>query len=74
MMADIISNFSIFLISESKLDSSFPNSQFKINGYNIFRRDRNRYGWGLLFYVNEEVPCKILNQQTASYCYAIFLN
>ena len=52
-MADIISNFSIFLISESKLDSSFPNSQFKINGYKIFRRDRNRYGGGLLLYVNE---------------------
>ena len=30
MMNDIISNFSIFLVSESKLDSSFPNSQFKI--------------------------------------------
>ena len=30
MMNDIISNFSIFLVSESKLDSSFRNSQFKI--------------------------------------------
>ena len=58
--------FSIFLISESKLDSSFPNSQFKINGYKIFRRDRNRYGGGLLLYGNEEIPCKILKQQTAS--------
>ena len=66
MMADIISNFSIFLISESKLDSSFPNSQFKTNGYKIFRRDRDRYGGGLLLYVNEEIPCKILNQQTTS--------
>ena len=66
MMADIASNFSIFLISESKLDSYFPNSQFKINGHNIFRRDRTRYGGGLLLYVHEEIPCKILNQQTAS--------
>ena len=66
MMADIISNFSIFLISESKLDSSFPNSQFKINGYKIFRCDQNRYGGSLLLYVNEEIPCKILNQITSS--------
>ena len=66
MMADIISNFSIFLISESKLDSSFPNSQFKINGYKIFRCDQDRYGGSLLLYVNEEIPCKILNQITSS--------
>ena len=64
MMADITSNLSLFLISESKLDSSFPNSQFKINGYKIFRRDRNRYGGGLLLYVNEEIPC---SQQTGSF-------
>ena len=67
MMAGIVSNFIIFLISESKSDSSFPNSQFKINGYKIFRCDQNRYGGGLLLYVNEEIPCKNLNQQTVSY-------
>ena len=66
MMAVIISNFSIFLISELKLDSSFQNSQFKMNGYKIFRLDWNRYVGGLLLYVNEEIPCKISNQQTAS--------
>ena len=66
MMADIISNFRIFLISELKLNLSFPNSQFKIKGYEIFRRDWHRYGGGLYLYVNEEIPCKILNQQTAS--------
>ena len=42
------------------------NSQFKTNGYKIFRRNRNRYGGVLLLYVNEDIPCKILNQQTAS--------
>ena len=46
IMADIISNFSISLIPDSKLDSSFPNSQFKINGYKTFRRVRNRYDGG----------------------------
>ena len=39
IMADIIINFSLFHISESKLDSSFPNSQFKMCGYSTFRRD-----------------------------------
>ena len=66
MLVNIISNFSIFLISESKLDSSFPNSQFKINGYKMFRCDRNRYSEAFLLYVNEEIKCKMLNQQTTS--------
>ena len=31
MIAETITNFDIFLISESKIDSTFPNMQFKIN-------------------------------------------
>ena len=37
MMVYILSSFSIFLISESTLDSSFPKAQFRINGYTIFK-------------------------------------
>ena len=56
MIAETITNFDIFLISESKIDSIFPNMQFKINGYKLFRCDRNRFGWGLMLYLNEEIP------------------
>ena len=45
---DLIRDFDIFLISESKLDDTFPNDQFKIDHYKIFRFDRNRYGGGLV--------------------------
>ena len=44
MIAETITNFDIFLISESKIDSTFPNMQFKINGYKVFRHDRNGFG------------------------------
>ena len=44
MVVDIINNFGIFVIVKSKSNSSFPNSQFKINGYKIVRCDQNRYG------------------------------
>ena len=64
--SDIARNFSIFHISESTSDSTFSNSQRKINGYKVFRRDHNRYGGKLFWYTNEEISCKILNQQTAS--------
>ena len=43
MIAETITNFHIFLISESKIDSTFPNMHFQINGYKKFRRDRNRF-------------------------------
>ena len=65
-LIEIIKNFNIFLISESKLDASFPNNQFKINGYKCFRCDRNKYGGGLMFYIGEGIPCKILTNQTVS--------
>ena len=61
MIAETITNFEIFLISESKIDSTFPNMQFKINGHKLFRRDRNRFGGGLMLYLNEKIPCKFLN-------------
>ena len=40
---DIVKLFDVFLVSESKLDQSFPSNQFRINGYKIFILDRNRF-------------------------------
>ena len=50
-------HFGIFLISETKIDCSFPNVQFKIEGYKCFRKDRDAFVGGLLFYVNEKLNC-----------------
>ena len=47
--------FDIFMLSESKLDSSFPDNQFLIPGYRIIRKDRNKNGGGILFYINEDI-------------------
>ena len=52
--------FDIFLISETKIDDSFPNAQFKIEGYKSFRKDWDAFGGGLLFYVNEKLNCRSL--------------
>ena len=35
--------------------------QFKINGYKLVRSDRNRFGGRLILYLNEEIPCRFLN-------------
>ena len=50
--------FDVFLVSESKLDSSFWEAQFKVPGYRIFRQDQDEYGDGLMFYINQNIPCK----------------
>ena len=39
-------NIDIFVITESKLDDSFPSKQFAINGYIQFRADRDADGGG----------------------------
>ena len=54
-------NIDVFLISETKIDGSFPSQQFAIDNYKIFRRDRNCFGGGLMFYVNENIPCRELS-------------
>ena len=44
----------ILVITETKLDSSFPNKQFLIDGFSDpYRLDRNRHKGGVLFYVRE---------------------
>ena len=45
---------------QTKIDYSFPNAQFKIEGYKCFRKDGNAFGKRLLFYVNEKLNCRSL--------------
>ena len=58
----MIKLFDVLLVSESKLDHTFPSNQFRINGYNIFRLDRNRFGGGLILHINENISCKPLQE------------
>ena len=45
----ITGNVDVLVISETKLDASFPIGQFKISGFSTpFRRDLDHYGGGLL--------------------------
>ena len=57
----IRNHFHIFLISETKLDFSFSGSEFTIPGYRLLRKDRNQHRGGLIFYVNQDIPCKTIN-------------
>ena len=62
---ELIKNqINVCLISETKVDESFPNQQFKINGCKMFRKDRDRFGGELIFYVNEQIPSKVLSLES----------
>ena len=51
----------ICLLSETKLDDSFPDQQSHVNGYKMFRKDRNKFGGDLILFVKENIPYKVLN-------------
>ena len=49
------------MTSASKIDASFPINQFLLNGYSTpFQLDRNAHGRGILLYVREDIPSKLL--------------
>ena len=47
----------ILVISETKIDRSYPDSQFKLQGYNMFRKDgaKAKVGGGLLVYISTKI-------------------
>ena len=63
-LKEVIGNhLDIFTIQETKIDKSFPDDQFEIDGYHKpYRLDRNKHGGGVLIYVREDIPTKPLNK------------
>ena len=61
-LVDIINNNTdILMISETKLDPSFPNCQFHIHGFSEpYRFDRNGNGGEILLYIREDIPSKLI--------------
>ena len=57
----ISENVDIFIVAETKLDSSFPTTQFIIPGlHHPFQLDINRWSGGLLVYVKGSIPARVL--------------
>ena len=63
LIEQITGNLDILMISETKLDSSFPTGQFLINGYSEpLRIDWKSQGGGsgIILHVREDIPSKLL--------------
>ena len=53
----IANRLDVLVLVETKLDDSFPEQQFKIDGYKKpYRYDRNSNGGGVLIYVRKDIP------------------
>ena len=51
----------ILMISETKLDSSFPKGQFHLHGFSEpSRLDRNGNGGGMLVFIREDIPSNLI--------------
>lgn len=48
----------IFVLAETKIDESFSDAQFSVEGYQLYRKDRTIAGGGLLAYVSKEIPSR----------------
>ena len=58
----VMGNVDILMVTETKIDESFPTSQFIIPGFTSpYRFDRTKDGGGILVYIREDIPSKLLN-------------
>ena len=63
LCSEISQNLDILLLSETKLDSSFPTGQFLMNGFRKpYRLDRCSNGGGLLLFIREDIPSHELTE------------
>ena len=47
--------FDVFAITESHLDDSIDDTEIAVQGYRLFRKDRNRHGGGVATYVRDSI-------------------
>ena len=55
----IKNDLGVLIVTETKLDSSFPSGQFSIDGFaKPFHRNRKKNGGGVMIFVRDDIPSK----------------
>ena len=50
------------MISETKVDDSFPHGQFFLDGFGTpFRQDQNGNGGGIMLFIRNDIPAKVVS-------------
>ena len=64
----VMQHIDILVLTETKLDDAFPAAQFSVNGFSEpYRLDRNRKGGGVMVYIREDIPSKLLDKHVFPY-------
>ena len=74
LVALVKNKVDIIMITETKIDDSFPKNQFLMEGYSTpFRLDRNAHGGGIMIYIRDDIPSKELKSQLPADIEGIFI-
>ena len=67
MLQDVIgNNIDVLLIFETKLDVSFPSSQFILDGFTPpYSLDKTQHGEDIMVFIREDIRSKLLNADTS---------
>ena len=61
--SEVSKHLDILLISETKIDESFPSAQFLLDGFSrLYRLDRCANGGGILLYVRDDIFSCLLTE------------
>ena len=55
-----LNNSDVVCITETWKSSDVPSESVSMNGFSLFRKDRNRQGGGVACYVRCNIPCTVL--------------
>ena len=61
----VLKYIDILILTETKLDETFLTSQFLMDGFSKpYRFDRNKHGGGVMIYIRDTIPSKILEKHS----------
>ena len=66
--------FDIVCVNETWLDDSIDNAEISIPSYSIVRKDRNRNGGGVCFYVKDTIQYRFENDQFGNAIESLWLS
>ena len=68
LLKEVVKDYlDILIITETKLDGSFPHSQFSMDGYSTqYRQDLSIVSGGVIIFVREDLACKKVNDINVS--------
>ena len=56
----------VIFLTETKIDSTYPNSQFKLDGFNLYRQDRRKGGGGIMAFFSSSLITKRLQPREST--------